>query len=268
MLWRVHICVTSRSNNSCPEEPGGEPFHCVCVRVHNTVCLKNRCVAGASSGLLISMHGMSVEARGPETGTSSYCGPIPRISAPSKSEEMRGEDEKKSNLIILALSCRSRLTLIRQLILHHILLHASTPALHPLRLRLQQLEEPAAVGGAHRSADGLQGLRLWLRHTVHPRVRRGQDWRVELHLPRVVSGAGVVVVPRALDADRGGGSVAGKLPRHGGKVPRAKLRAVWGVVEVSLHRRGDAVGAGHPAVTRRGSRNTLFFAIDYTHIVW
>lgn len=35
---------------------------------------KDRCMTGASSGLLISMHGMSEEARGPETGTSSYCG--------------------------------------------------------------------------------------------------------------------------------------------------------------------------------------------------
>ncbi len=48
-------------------------------------------MAGASSGLLISMHGMSVEARGPETGTSSYCGPIPRIPAHFKSEERRGD---------------------------------------------------------------------------------------------------------------------------------------------------------------------------------
>ena len=36
----------------------------------------------ASSGLLISMPGMSVEARGLETGTRGYCGP----------EERRGEN--------------------------------------------------------------------------------------------------------------------------------------------------------------------------------
>lgn len=31
-------------------------------------------MAGVCGGLLISMHGMSVEAIGPETETRSYCG--------------------------------------------------------------------------------------------------------------------------------------------------------------------------------------------------
>lgn len=53
---------------------------------------KTRVVA-ASSGLLISMHGMSVEARGPETGTSIYCGPIPGMPALSES----GKDRRIKN---------------------------------------------------------------------------------------------------------------------------------------------------------------------------
>lgn len=40
-----------------------------------SVLLKDRCLAEAGGALLISMRGMSVEARGPETGTRSYCGP-------------------------------------------------------------------------------------------------------------------------------------------------------------------------------------------------
>ena len=89
MRCSLCTCVTSISNGRL----GGlwdKPLHCVWVRNHYTVCLKDRCVSGASSGLLISMLGMSVEARGPETGTSSYCGLIPWIPAHSKSER-RGE---------------------------------------------------------------------------------------------------------------------------------------------------------------------------------
>ena len=146
-----------------------------------------------------------------------------------------------------------RLTLIRQLVLHLVLLHLSAPALHALRLRVQQLEEPAAVPGAHQPADRLQDVRLRLGHAVHPGVRGGQDGRVEPHVPVVVSGTGVVVVARALDADGGAGVVAGVLARHGGTVARRQLRGgVVGVVEVGLHRRGYAVGPGHPAVTGRG----------------
>lgn len=40
----------------------------------HSILLKDRCLAQAGRELLISMHGMSVEARGPETGTRSFCG--------------------------------------------------------------------------------------------------------------------------------------------------------------------------------------------------
>lgn len=102
----------------------------------------------------------------------------------------------------------NQLTLFRQLILHLVLLHLFTPALHTLCLSLQQLEEPAAVTGAHRSPNRLQSLTLWFRYVVHPGVRRRQDGRVEAHLPVVISGTSVVVVPRALDADGGSSSIA------------------------------------------------------------
>lgn len=83
------LCVTSRWN-SCLEGALGKP----CVRDRYAVYPEDTSVAGPSSGLLISMHGMSVEARGPETGTSSYCGPVPRIPAPSKSKEERRKGGK------------------------------------------------------------------------------------------------------------------------------------------------------------------------------
>lgn len=75
----IYVCMYVISRSSCCLEGalGEIPALSVCVKGHNTVHVEDRCVAGASSALLISMPGMSVEARGPETGTSSYCGPIP-----------------------------------------------------------------------------------------------------------------------------------------------------------------------------------------------
>lgn len=147
-----------------------------------------------------------------------------------------------------------QLTLIRQLILHLILLHLSTPALHTLRLSLEQLKEPAAITGAHRTADTLQNLHLRLSHAVHPGIRWGKDRWVEPHLSVVIPSTGVVVVPRALDADRRGGSVTGVLPWHGGTVTRRQLWGICRVIKVCLHCRGNAVGASHPSVTAKGSK--------------
>lgn len=160
-----------------------------------------------------------------------------------------------SCLHIMAFNQMIQLTLIRQVILYLVLLHLSTPALHALCLSLQQLQEPAAITRAHRPTNGLQSRHLWLRHAVHPGVRRGQDGRVKPHLSVIVCSTSVVMVPGALDAHSGSGSVTRVLARHGGTVPWRQFRGVGRVVKVSLYSCGYTVGAGHPAVTRRRCQN-------------
>ena len=72
-------CVTSISNSCLGGTLRETPSLCLCERSLYSVSRGQMC----GSGLLISMHGMSVEARGPETQTRSYCGPR---------EERRGEE--------------------------------------------------------------------------------------------------------------------------------------------------------------------------------
>lgn len=152
------------------------------------------------------------------------------------------------------------LTVFWKLILSLILLHLFAPPLHPLHLCLQQFQKPASVLRTH---GPWHPTRIFLIHgSIHPGVWRGQNGGIKAHVGEVILDTGMVVVPRALDADSRSGWISGRLADNGPLVGLCELVVTKTLqkVKISLNGSGDAVGACNSAVAGK-ERWTMLYSL-------